>query len=170
MVGCTSRVHHWGWHQGKTYIWSFLFIAEFFYCYYFTYNNLAQMFHLNSQQTQHLSVSLASTTLHVTDTKHTRIIALLNCSNIQGIKQTCSDASDMCHCRSALRQRRKPLIRWSILVLNWLDRWNTTLFYVSICNLLSDRMKSITECKDSSLLLLCIYYFTIFIIYHSQNR
>lgn len=60
--------------------------------------NWAQMFHLNSQQTQHLSVSLASATLHVTAAKHTGILIIvwLNCSKIHGLKQTCALMHRIC--------------------------------------------------------------------------
>lgn len=120
VVGCTGRLYNWGWHQGEWYIWSLPFqIAGIF--------NL--LFHLirprcfiKVPKHQHLTISLASATLHVQMSSEILIMVLFNCSEIHGITHL------MCWiCRSALRQRRKPSIRWLILVPSWLDRWSTTL-------------------------------------------
>lgn len=70
---------------------------------------LPRMFHLNSQQTQNLSVSLASATLHVTAAKRTEIliVVLLNCSETHGIKQTCNLMRRLCFTADLLSGREE---------------------------------------------------------------
>lgn len=76
MVGCTGRLYNWGWHQGEQYI--SLFPFDIWGVFLLLFNLIClRCFIKMPKQTQDLSISLASTTLHTQMSSHSCQIQLV---------------------------------------------------------------------------------------------